>query len=167
MALDDPIDYSRRSATLDMEVVGRDDEVTFNANVVGLSAYAAYRWAMNLAGPNGERLPQKDELNEALQSIWGITANFAMQSIDGAAEVPFVKLAQQVYEFYSRAMTGGDILVPWDGLAERQRWAWQAVVRHIVNILSMDDPRDEDLESHEKEWQPWVAKKCPVVEEWY
>ena len=48
----------------------------------------------------------------------------------------------------------------WDDLPPVEKLAWQAAMRHLVNLLEVDDVAG--LKQHEQHWGTWVQTKLGV-----
>jgi hypothetical protein len=121
------------------------------------TAYNAYRWAMGLKDGAGNTLPDWGGLNDGQQAGWARVATVAINMIDDCVELPWVNLAAAAYTEFTEFYRPSNAAVSWDGLGAQDKLAWSAAVRHIANMMAVDESDNEDIDGHERFWQQWAA----------
>jgi len=125
------------------------EDISFDALTETL--YNAWRYAM--ADPNVPAYGQID--NDRLQVAWMEMAQRLADVIEQFDSVPLsaAMLAKQMHEHW--ALQANQPVEQTD----RERLAWEAVIRHAFNWLSMEEAERTNTETHERHWQKWVNEK--------
>ena len=124
-----------------------------NAMRIAHTTYNAFRYAMKNQGPRDQALPSWGELPEEAQDGWLRAVVVTSASVEEVNNPLWSDLAKAAFETYARKA------ITWTTLEPRQQLAWQAAVRHLVNVLDLEDPFDVDIEEMESRWFSWVEAK--------
>jgi hypothetical protein len=124
------------------------------AEQIAGTAYNAYRWAMNLKDENDSALPDWGGLVDGQQAGWMSAAVAAINMIEDCVELPWSSLAASAYAEFRACFNPKNASTSWDGLSARDKVAWVAAMRHVANMLALDDDV-ADIEGHERYWRQW------------
>lgn len=98
---------------------------------------------------------QPSEIDERRMSQWLEAAEVISHYCTNKIETSFTSLTQKAYHAYGRR--------EWDTEPREAQLAWEAAVRHMVNIATAQDA--EDLkEANTHNWKIWVASKLQEKE---
>jgi hypothetical protein len=129
---------------------------------VGASMFNAYRHAMDGKQANRAPFPAWHDLDETGQMAWYEASKRVAEMFEDQLDVSVTAGAKTVYETFCRVLANGAVPIPFETIRKIDQVAWQAVVRHALNVMSLD--RGEDLEGHEMAWRDWVKQRCPELE---
>ena len=129
---------------------------------IGGSMFNAFRYAMDGRMANNQPIVPWQDLDERAQEAWTEAARQVAEMFQDDVGVVVSEAAKKAYETFCRVIGGGAVAVTYEAIRPVDKVAWQAVVRHAVNVMGMDD--NEDLESHEMTWRDWVKQRCPQLE---
>lgn len=139
-----------------------EEKAGFTIEQVGGSMSNAYRYAMDGRAPGGAALPLWQDLDELVQAAWVEAAKHVAEIFDEGVSIAVSLAAKSVYEHFCRVIGGGAVAIPFEATRPIDQMAWQAVVRHALNVMSMEN--GDDIESHEMVWREWVSKRVPQLE---
>lgn len=134
----------------------RTESLTFEQ--IAQTGYHAYRHA--LAGTEEGALPDWHLLNEHQQEAWTDAAGATVHALESGDISQWVHLAGLTYEAWARIMHQNPL---YDEQPLLVRAGWEAVVRHITNVMEMDE--GEDLEAHEAHWRGWAEQRAAKIKE--
>lgn len=132
------------------------------AIMIAETAYNAYRKALSGKDDEGADLPLWEELPTAPQGDWVQVALLAIPLVEGSTELSFLSLAMELFLCFHRrrCLLEGQPLPSFSEQPARQRYAWEAVARHLANVIDYD--RNEEplgLEELEDFFLGWADGK--------
>jgi hypothetical protein len=91
-----------------------------------------------------------------IQDVWGPIAAKAVVLIEAADGLKFKELAGELYRIWASGMAQKD--KPFDSLPVRERLMWEAISRHLTNLIDSDGASITASE-HEQGWKDWLDNK--------
>src|SRR5438128_142556 len=122
---------------------------------VACSGYNALRHALDGVDRMGRKMPEFADLPQDEQDAYDVTAQLVEEQAEGWSGHPAADWAIRAYEFWR---VNASSSFEWKALPPKDRAAWEAFVRHVVNVLQME-PGDE-LSEHEERWAGWAEKQA-------
>lgn len=133
----------------------KDDAPDCRYSMDELAASAGRAWEAACRGQGAALLPHCDTLLEVSRLLFRLWHD-DRKPLDGFT---FEEVAARLYGLSQ------DDDAAFDNLLTPAQVAWQAAVRHLVNLIDADPDAAEldDLEKHENHWEEWARKKVPVT----
>jgi hypothetical protein len=98
------------------------------------------------------------DLDEFEQLAWQYTFNEMLNACqEPAAGATYAGVGETIYLAYMRYRQTE--AVPWEGLPLAERLRWQALVRHLMNLLVLVESEDGTAETHEERMALWYEAK--------
>ena len=128
----------------------------FTAVELAESAQKGYRHAL-------DGLSYPDQPSEPVGVFAGIAdlmlAQFMADEFLGIDGATFVGTAAACYDQW---MDANNMTARFEELPRQKQLAFEAVVRHLVNLIDSEQsaPELDDLEAHERHWIEWARRKA-------
>jgi hypothetical protein len=132
----------------------------FNYGQVGASAYNALRQALDGIDSMNRDMPDFSGIDDDEQQAYEVTAQFIEEQLENWNGGSWREIAARVYEFW-RINAG--MSREWKDVPPQERAAWEALARHVYNVIQMDI--GEDLSEHEEHWAGYAEKQAPKYKE--
>lgn len=102
-----------------------------------------------------------DELGEDEQHAFGAAVKAVLDFFDGEPRegVRWADVAAHAHLAYQRTLLGGDVAEEWAALPLETRLVWEALARHLANMLDFDPSEDGEIGGHEGHWYGWCQEK--------
>ena len=127
------------------------------ARRIAVSAYNAFRYAMNNVGPRDQQLPHFGDLPDEAQDGWFRSVFVVKAVTEDVQEMPWSTLAQKAYAVYAKAI--GEGARPWADLDPKQKIAWDAAARHTLELFEAEELDPEAMEDAEAKWLAWASRR--------
>jgi hypothetical protein len=105
-------------------------------------------------------LPQPTDVKDSAADdpAWQRVAGRAVAQFDGDIDsMRWSDLAAIMYHAHTPVEMGGE--EEFSNLPILQQFAWQAVARHLANVINMEDDDLSNLERHEAHWSGWATAR--------
>jgi hypothetical protein len=119
--------------------------------------------------PQAEALGEWQVLGEELQQGLAAACQEAVRVLEGGEGRRVTTMAAQVNFRYQQIVRGhGHEPLAWDRLQPEEQLLWQALLRHVFNLLSFDPEEDGVVTDHEEKIGDWLRTKLaelPLTDE--
>jgi len=131
----------------------RDEaEVKHEEYTLAESAYNVYRMSQNHVDAIGFHIPEFEDSPQG-PTPWLAVAAKAYETLEDVSGLPFFEFARQLYDAWASCL---DVPFGFESLDPRTQFAWQAVARHLANVIGNEH---ENPASVEEIWNGWAANK--------
>src|SRR5579864_3988519 len=127
------------------------------ARRIAMSAYQAFRYAMQNKGPRGQELPAWEFLPDEAKDGWFRAVFVVKVETEDVQGKPWVAIAQAAYGVYAKAVGAGS--APWKDLPPQQKVGWEAATRHILALFESEDLTEEEVDKLESKWITWAIQR--------
>jgi len=132
----------------------------FTFGQVAASAYGAFRQAMDNTDSMSRAMKDFANIDDDEQAAYEVAAQFIEEQLENWDGGSWREIAARVYEFW-RVNAG--MSREWKDVPLKEKAAWEALVRHVYNVLQMDV--GENLVDHEERWMGYGEKQAPKYKE--
>jgi len=143
---------SSRSADPEGELGALD----FSVNDLAQTACRAYHYAQGILYPPWDKLSLKE------QDAWEKAVLKGQHLIENADQIRWVEIARRLQNAHESIVC---LETPhaYDKLSIKEQFAWEAVARHLANLIGADEI--PDLAALETHWGPWVIERLTKLEQ--
>lgn len=109
---------------------------------------------------SSKNLPQPTDESESAADdpAWQRVAGRAIAQLDGDIDgLRWSDFGAILYHAHTPVELGG--FEEFSELSQIDQMAWQAVARHLANVINMEDDELSKMDSHEAHWQGWAKSR--------
>ena len=123
-------------------------EAGLTYSTVAASAYNAFRNALDSVDRMGRKMPNYELLESDYQECLEDAVAFLEEQAESMTGWAWQDAAERIYERFRTNYCAHDT---WQQLPKRDRAAWEALLRHTLNVLGCEP--GTGLTDHEDHWQ--------------